>query len=215
MLEVQGISIVIPTYNCKDLLKRTLDSLCTQTLDPAFYEVIVADDGSSNNSRELLEQYRNKLHLKYFFQPDLGFRVAKVRNEGIKLATYEHILLLDSGMIASADLLSIHTNIHSMQTDCTVIGMSYGVNEFDNANMDKLLKILSYEPTQELFAELSRHPELKDCRYDYLASQQFNINSSSAPWSIFWTGHVSFKKSSFDSAGGFDEWFCSWGGGRC
>ncbi|MDO8342776.1 MAG: galactosyltransferase-related protein [Cellvibrio sp.] len=152
------------------------------------------------------------LRIKYFYQPDLGFRVAKVRNEGIKLAAYENILLLDSGMIASEDLLSIHLNIHSKQTEHAVIGMSYGVNEFDNANTDKLLHILSNESKEELFTELSRRPELNDCRYDYLASQQFDISSSTAPWSVFWTGHVSFKKSSFNSIGGFDEWFCSWGG---
>ncbi len=207
-----GVSVVIPTYNAKHLLKKTLDSLCNQSLDKNYYEVIVVDDGSADGTSELVQQYINVLNMKYHFQDDLGFRVAKARNEGVRLARFETILLFDSGMIASNNLLSMHMQRHETYHDLVVLGLSYGVSEFTTENSEKLIESVNAEQMDTVFANLVLHPELYDCRFEYLSSINFNLDLMNTPWVIFWTGHVSFKKISFDFVEGFDEWFQSWGG---
>ena len=54
-------SVVIPTYNREQLLPRTIDSVLAQTFTD--YEIIVVDDGSTDGTRAVLEQYHQQLHV--------------------------------------------------------------------------------------------------------------------------------------------------------
>lgn len=83
------ISVVIPTYNRYDSLKRALDSVYKQTYQPA--EVIVIDDGSDDATAQIIELFPN---IKYFYQENSG--VSSARNLGIKKATSTWIAFLDS-----------------------------------------------------------------------------------------------------------------------
>ena len=67
-------SVVIPTYNRVELLRRTLDSLVTQRLPSSEFEVLVVDDGSTDSTALLVDNYRDRLAVRYFFQPDEGWR---------------------------------------------------------------------------------------------------------------------------------------------
>ena len=92
---LQGISVIIPTYNRSTLLKKTLDSLSIQSLNNDQYEVIVVDDGSSDNTAVIVDSFKTKLNISYYFQEDRGFRVAKARNIGIKmLVLLPHFFLI-------------------------------------------------------------------------------------------------------------------------
>lgn len=102
------ISVVVPTYNREELLKETLRSLSSQSIPKSEYEVIVVDDGSTDETNELVREYESKMDVTYIFQEDLGFRVSMARNKGIKAAKYEVILLLDSGIVAPGTLLESH-----------------------------------------------------------------------------------------------------------
>ena len=74
-------SIIIPTYNRALLLKRCLDSLCSQTYRD--FEVIVCDDGSTDGTNEIINQFEDKLSLKYLYDTNWG-GPARPRNNGIK-----------------------------------------------------------------------------------------------------------------------------------
>ena len=84
------ISVIIPTYNRAHTLPRALDSVLAQTR-PAD-EIIVIDDGSTDETRELIEQQYPQVH--YHYQDNAG--VSAARNLGIKVATGDWIALLDS-----------------------------------------------------------------------------------------------------------------------
>ncbi len=84
------ISIIIPVYNGAQYIAEALESVFQQ--DYASYEVIVVDDGSTDNTREVLEPYLNKIH--YVYQENAG--PAAARNEGIRLAVGEFIGFLDA-----------------------------------------------------------------------------------------------------------------------
>ncbi|RDH88572.1 MAG: glycosyl transferase [endosymbiont of Escarpia spicata] len=84
------ISVIIPTYNRVDTLPRALDSVLSQHL--AADEVIVVDDGSTDETAELIS--RRYPQCRYLHQPNQG--VSSARNLGIREAQGEWIALLDS-----------------------------------------------------------------------------------------------------------------------
>jgi len=84
------ISVVIPTYNYAHYLAYALDSVLTQTRPPD--EIIVVDDGSTDNTRDVLARYEHRI--RYVYQPNAGLSAA--RNTGTKLATGDWVAYLDS-----------------------------------------------------------------------------------------------------------------------
>ncbi len=84
------VSIIIPTYNRAKFISRALDSVFNQTYRD--FEIIVIDDGSIDNTKEILDLYKNKI--KYFYQTNRGSAAA--RNRGIKESSGIYIAFLDS-----------------------------------------------------------------------------------------------------------------------
>lgn len=93
------LSIIIPTHNRRDLLRRCLEYLGHQELDPAEFEVIVADDGSSDGTAEMVEGLKTAYGLSVLRLEKCGKPAA--RNAGIKRARGEVCLFLDDDVIAS------------------------------------------------------------------------------------------------------------------
>ena len=86
-------SVIIPTYNRADGLKKSLASLVAQTNKD--FEVIICDDGSIDGTKEVVESYRNQLDLIYVWEENWG-GPARPRNQGLKLARADWICFLDS-----------------------------------------------------------------------------------------------------------------------
>lgn len=91
-MEKIKFSIVIPVYNVEKYLKDCLESVFNQTYNN--YEVIIINDGSKDNSREIIEEYKNNKNLKIIDQRNQGLSVA--RNNGVKYAMGDYIIFLDS-----------------------------------------------------------------------------------------------------------------------
>lgn len=88
------VSIIVPVYNVEEYLAKCLDSLINQTLQDI--EIIAVNDGSTDNSGELLKTYREKYStkIKVLDKPNGG--LSDARNYGIPHATGEYIAFLDS-----------------------------------------------------------------------------------------------------------------------
>src|SRR5262249_23203018 len=87
------VSIVVPTYNRAYCLPRTIDSVLTQTYP--HFEIVIVDDGSTDNTRELIEGVAARARpIRYLFQPNAG--VCAARNCGLQAAKGDYIALLDS-----------------------------------------------------------------------------------------------------------------------
>jgi len=84
-----NITVIIPTYNRYEFLKRALRSVYAQSYKPQ--EIIVIDDGSTDNTPQIIQEFPN---IKYVHQANSG--VSSARNLGILNATYEWIAFLDS-----------------------------------------------------------------------------------------------------------------------
>ena len=81
-------SIVVPVYNVEDYIERCLDSIKNQTYND--YEVIVINDGTKDNSMDIVKKY----NVKVINQKNQGLSVA--RNNGVKAATGDYLIFLDS-----------------------------------------------------------------------------------------------------------------------
>jgi len=91
------ISVVIPMYNSEDTIVSTLNSIKNQTAFDQILEVIVVNDGSTDNSLDLVNQYikaNKKMPIIIVDKPNGG--VSSARNTGMKAAAGEWIALLDS-----------------------------------------------------------------------------------------------------------------------
>ena len=90
------ISVVIPMYNASSTIVRALDSIKEQTFK-CNYEIIVVNDGSKDNSQEIVEKYiADNPQLNIVLINQLNGGVSKARNTGLKHASGNFIALLDS-----------------------------------------------------------------------------------------------------------------------
>ena len=96
------ISFIIPSYNSTNTIKRAIDSILNQNTE-LEYEIIVVDDGSTDNTEEALKCYENDERIKYYKKENSG--VADTRNFGVKIATGEYIIFVDSDDYISENLL--------------------------------------------------------------------------------------------------------------
>jgi glycosyltransferase involved in cell wall biosynthesis len=104
------LSVIICTYNRADLLKQALEALVGQTLSRDEFEVVVIDDGSSDNTAGVAASFSDILPLKYFHQNNAG--LASARNHGIFTARGKILLFLDDDDIAAPNLLEEHVKTH-------------------------------------------------------------------------------------------------------
>jgi len=103
------ISIIIPVYNVEKYLRQCLDSIVSQTFTD--FECICVNDGSTDNSLSILQEYANKdKRLKIVSQKNEGNYSA--RNRGIKLSNSEYITFIDSDdWIENNYLEKLYSNI--------------------------------------------------------------------------------------------------------
>jgi len=95
------ISIVIPCYNCSEFLEELINSLRNQTLSDI--EIIFVDDGSTDNSREIIEKYTSEDNrIKYIYQENQGGGIA--RNTGIENAQSDYVICIDADDIYEPDM---------------------------------------------------------------------------------------------------------------
>ena len=116
------ISIIIPTYNRAELLKETLDSVLQQAYEQ--WECIIVDDGSSDNTRQVVENYNKKdTRFKYYERPSNLIKGANAcRNYGFKQSKGSLIKWFDSDDIMKPEFLLKQVNylIKHPELDCCV-----------------------------------------------------------------------------------------------
>lgn len=87
------VSIIVPVYNVENYLRKCLDSLINQTLKNI--EIICINDGSTDNSLSILEEYASKdERIIVINQENAG--VSSARNRGLEIATGEYIAFVDA-----------------------------------------------------------------------------------------------------------------------
>lgn len=164
------VSIVMPVYNTSKYIRQSLDTICEQTLREI--EVICVDDGSVDNSVEILEEYAAKdSRIRILHHPHRdGIGAAGARNMGIEVACGEYIVFLDSDDYFDLEFLEKTYN-KAKEYDADVV--MYDAVRFDNETGNILIDFSHLNktliPKAEIFSWRD-YPEF------------FFQASGSAPW---------------------------------
>lgn len=104
-------SLIIATYNWPGALELCLQSVLRQTVLPA--EIIIADDGSGEETRSLVYDFTTKspVPLVHVWQPDEGFQLARIRNRAIAQAQYDYIIQIDGDLILHPHFIEDHLHL--------------------------------------------------------------------------------------------------------
>lgn len=87
------LSIIIPVFNLEGYISACLDSIYEQEVDETLYEIIIVDDGSSDNSGKIIEKYNEHNNLRVVKKNNEG--VSKARNVGIKESIGDYLIFVD------------------------------------------------------------------------------------------------------------------------
>ncbi len=105
------VSVIVTTYNRPDALKKVLEGLIHQTRRPD--EIIVADDGSGEETAAMLVPYlaRKDLRILHVWQEDDGFRLSRSRNKAILASRGDYIVIMDGDCIPESRFIEDHENL--------------------------------------------------------------------------------------------------------
>ena len=101
-------SLIIATYNWKEALALVLATVRAQTVPPG--EVLVADDGSRDDTRDLVarEAISFPVPLRHFWQEDAGFRKSRILNEAMARASGDYLIAIDGDMLIHPEFMRSH-----------------------------------------------------------------------------------------------------------
>lgn len=103
------LSVIIPTYNGAQRIRRCLEHFGQQTLSPDDFEVVVVVDGSSDDSARVLAALAPRFRLVVVEQPNQG--AAAARNTGVAAALGTYCVFVDDDIVASPELLAEHLRV--------------------------------------------------------------------------------------------------------
>ena len=127
-----NVSVVIPTYNSANFLGQALESVFAQTYTD--YEVIVVDDGSTDNTQAILEPYLSQI--EYVYQHNQG--VAAARNNGIELAKGKLIAFLDADDLFLPQKLQQQVNLFLANPDVGMVISGWQVTNQQSEIIDNV-----------------------------------------------------------------------------
>lgn len=206
------ISIVLPVYNRIDMLRRTMGMLAHQTYPLDLMEIIIADDGSSDHPEQLILEFEEFFDVNYVRQKDLGYRLAHIRNLGVRSARHDHIIILDCDMAPVPNLVELYAKWLSLDEKVILIGHRRYVDANDvptEAVLENPSLMLELPPVATKNTVMKNSPS-KDWR-EAIYSETDDLRQSPHPFRASSCGNVAFHRRIFDDAGPFDEAFTAWG----
>lgn len=163
------LSVIIPTYNGGGTLERCLDSIIDSLTDQNV-EIICIDDGSKDNTWELLQSYKRMYPFIHSFHKTNG-GVGSARNLGLKYVTGDYIAWVDADdYVASAWYSVIQENLNKYQPDCFFFDYFLTIN---GKNFPCHIKLPEAVSLQEFVYEQSMERELKNFLWNQVIRAEF------------------------------------------
>ncbi len=134
-MAAQTCALMITTYNRSDALQRVLESTHQQSVQPNV--ILIADDGSDGETRALINSFKDlfaPIPLIHLWQPDKGFRVARIRNEALRAAQkVDYIIQIDGDMVLHSQFIGDHLAV--AQKGYFVRGNKYMLSESETQDV--------------------------------------------------------------------------------
>lgn len=190
------LSVVIPTYNRANILKECLSALLRQDLPSNDFEIVVVDDGSRDNTKEVVKAFQPRYDgIHYYYQRNQGQGVA--RNLGVHHAKGQIILFLGDDIIPAQNLLSEHLRLHLRHSNENeaVLGLTLW---HPKLKVNKFMKWMTNGSS--IFGRFGGH----QFAYEKL------LGKTEADFNFFYTSNISLKRSLLDKYP-FDPSFSGYG----
>jgi glycosyltransferase involved in cell wall biosynthesis len=177
-------SVIIPTYNRADVLEKCLIALSNQEFPSERFEVIVCDDGSIDNTSDIVRNLKVQYKLLYLKQENRG--PAAARNMGIRRSTGKYLLIINDDAILEPDAIKIH----------------YDLQEKHYGEKISILGTFKWYPkyTQSFLGYLATHSDILFNYSQMISGLLYNYNN-------FYTCNISILRKGAEDAGLFDETF--------
>jgi glycosyltransferase involved in cell wall biosynthesis len=181
-----SVSVIIPTHQRREALRRLLDSLARQTVDAAEYEVIVSVDGSTDGTSDMIASLAPPYALRTVVGPQRGRAAA--RNAALGIASGEIVIALDDDMQVVPEFIECHRRHHPPGSRLCVLGAVPVDIAADSSHAARFVQ-----------AKFAAHLErLADSGHVYAPRD-------------FYSGNVSMRAEVLRSVGCFDESFRAYG----
>lgn len=200
------VSVIIPSYNKEKRLRLVLQTLINQDYGMNNFEVIVINDGSTDNTADTVMSFQknNYINITHIYQENKGRAAA--RNAGIKKAKGDIILFLDDDRLVRKNFISEHVSSFKNRQDqnLVVLGkrMCLYFSRFDET-FDEIQQLLLNNP-EEIFKRAREE-------HYYWKKVKSVIEMPLISWMLFTTGNVSMGARLFEKVGLFNEGFQGWG----
>lgn len=169
------ISVIVPVYNTEKYIEKCLDSILMQEYDN--YEIIVVNDGSTDNSKKIIEKYEKKYHekIKLFSKENGG--LSDARNYGVSKAKGEYLCFIDSDDYIAKDLFKslekyIDNEIDLIKYKCILVDENYKeIEKIDGPNFE-------CDTGEGGFNKLCFHDKLIEPAWLYLCRREYFIENN-------------------------------------
>jgi glycosyltransferase involved in cell wall biosynthesis len=189
------VSVIIPSYNHGRYLRQTLDSVIAQTY-PAV-ELIVVDDGSTDDTAQVLAAYAHHVKPCRLMQNAGG--PARPRNVGLNMAQGKYVAIFDSDDIMLPEKLSRQVSFLESYPDVSLVFSDF--RNFDAEGCDKPFLSAGHEPFQQM-----AKARLPDGHYRI---PSHNVYETLIADNFVGTSSIVFRKSIVGEIGVFDETLCN------
>lgn len=127
------VSIIIPAYNLEGYIDKCLESVCAQTMDPQDMEIIVVDDGSTDETPALLDEWEKKdERISIIHKANAG--VSAARNDGIEISHGEFIFFFDGDDFMKPETCE---ELYQLAVEQNVDSVVYGYYRYED---DKVIE---------------------------------------------------------------------------
>jgi len=192
------VSVIIPAYNGARYICECIESVLNQTY--RHFEIIVIDDGSTDNTREVLEPYIRNSSIRYFYQDNAGPGAA--RNFGIKYAQGSYISFCDQDDWYEKDSLEHRLNLYEKHPELGLVCSDF-LTAFMTNDYNEVVYGESY------VKELNLLERIPNACIETKEKNVYIFNMNVFPEMILapfvWIGTMMIHKEVFDKVGIFDE----------